>query len=109
MADTIQTYKEGLEEQVETRTRQLSDAQALLIQSGKLSALGEMAGGIAHEVNNPLAVIQMNSQVLLELVDEEPLDRQEIKTVAGMRPTTRARSWTSSRSWMTRSPCAPRR
>ncbi len=84
MADTIQTYKESLEELVETRTRQLSDAQALLVQSGKLSALGEMAGGIAHEVNNPLAVIQMNSQVLLELVDEEPLNLQEIKTIAGM-------------------------
>ncbi len=39
--------------------------QAQLIQSGKLVALGEMAAGVAHELNSPLTAIIGNSQLLL--------------------------------------------
>ncbi len=35
-----------------------TENQALLFQKSKLSLLGEMAGGIAHEINNPLAIIK---------------------------------------------------
>ncbi len=38
-----------------------------LIQSAKLSSLGQMAGGIAHEINNPIAVIRLLSDQLGEL------------------------------------------
>ena len=37
--------------------KQLSEERRLLEQSSQLAALGEMAGGIAHEINNPLAII----------------------------------------------------
>lgn len=40
--------------------------QAQLIQSEKLSTLGEMAAGIAHEINNPIAVVRMFAQLLQE-------------------------------------------
>lgn len=50
-----------------TQTRRL---QSQLVQSEKLSTLGEMAAGIAHEVNNPIAVISMFAQLLREELAE---------------------------------------
>ncbi|WP_447978330.1 ATP-binding protein [Candidatus Nitrospira bockiana] len=40
--------------EAERRNKELRDKQLLLIQSAKLASLGEMAAGIAHELNNPL-------------------------------------------------------
>lgn len=38
--------------------------KVMLTNSSKLASLGEMAGGMAHEINNPLAVIQLQSDLL---------------------------------------------
>ncbi len=47
------------------RTRQLLESQQVkMIASSKLAALGEMAAGLAHEINNPLAIIQGRSEQL---------------------------------------------
>ena len=66
----IQQLAEGqrfLEERVEDRTRELQttlktlqDMQTQLIQSEKMSSLGEMVAGIAHEINNPVNFIHGN-------------------------------------------------
>lgn len=37
----------------------IRDQQALLVESSKMAALGEMAGGIAHEINTPLAIMSL--------------------------------------------------
>ncbi|MCX6119133.1 MAG: ATP-binding protein [Proteobacteria bacterium] len=42
----------------------LEEERAKVIQLSKLSALGEMAGGIAHEINTPLTVITLNAQLI---------------------------------------------
>ncbi len=45
--------------------------EAQLVQSAKLAAIGEMAAGVAHELNNPLTAILGNSQLLLRTVRED--------------------------------------
>jgi len=57
-ARIIQEANERLEARVKARTQELEAAQAELVQAGKLAALGTMAAGIAHELNQPLAGIR---------------------------------------------------
>jgi two-component system NtrC family sensor kinase len=67
--DEYRTLTRTLEDKVEERTRQLQEAQNRLIQSEKLSSLGKMAAGIAHEINNPLTSILINSHLVAEALE----------------------------------------
>lgn len=58
-------YSENLERMVATRTDELRQKDAQLVQSGKLATLGEMATGIAHEINQPLGAINLMAQGLI--------------------------------------------
>ena len=66
-------FNEELRVQVEERTRELRLAQQQLLRSQRLAAVGDLAAGLAHEVNNPLAAIMGNAQLLLmDLEDAHP-------------------------------------
>ena len=43
--------------------RRLKELQDSLVHAGRLAAIGEMAAGIAHDINNPLAVVMMSLQM----------------------------------------------
>ena len=49
--------------------KELRATQAQLIQSGKLASIGEMAAGVAHELNQPLMVIRSTGQYLLRKME----------------------------------------
>jgi GAF domain-containing protein len=53
----------------------LRDTQAQLVQAAKMSALGQLVSGVAHELNNPLSVIIGYGQLLLGREVAEPLRR----------------------------------
>ncbi len=51
-----------------TEERQLENS---LLQAGKLAAIGQLAAGVAHEINNPLTAINANSQMLKMVIPRE--------------------------------------
>jgi two-component system NtrC family sensor kinase len=70
-----ETLTRTLEDRVKQRTRQLEEAQDQLVQSEKLTSLGKMAAGVAHEINNPLTSILINSHLVAErLKDRSDVD-----------------------------------
>ncbi len=77
----ILDYQRILEEKVSSRTMELNlairiadEAKTKSIYTEKLASLGEMASGIAHEINNPLAIIQLNITALEKMLNKGELD-----------------------------------
>lgn len=92
----IQSAAEQLEMKVEERTSSLrertlelqrnvallNETRQQLVTNEKLTALGELTAGIAHEINNPTAVILGNMELLrYELGDQADVVKEEIDTV----------------------------
>ncbi len=50
-----------------------------LMQAGKLASIGELSAGVAHEINNPMAIIVTEKQILLDLVERSPALDEEFK------------------------------
>lgn len=65
---TLQRWNAELDAKVAERTRDLEAAQQQLVRSEKLAAIGQLTASIAHEVNNPIAVIQGNLDLARELL-----------------------------------------
>ncbi|EKV01005.1 phosphoacceptor domain-containing protein [Leptolyngbya sp. PCC 7375] len=73
----LQQLAQELEHRVEQRTAELSDsleklqqAQLQLVQSEKMSALGNLVAGVAHELNNPISFLQGNLEPLQEYIQD---------------------------------------
>ena len=68
--EALKEYSERLEEMVEERTQELREAQEQLVRREKLAVLGQLAGGVGHELRNPLGVIS-NAIYFLQMVLSE--------------------------------------
>ncbi|NMG74626.1 HAMP domain-containing protein [Aromatoleum diolicum] len=87
--EELQRWADELDRKVAERTAELSEAnetlrraQQQLAMSEKLAAIGELTAGVAHEINNPVAVIQGNLDVLRDVLGAaaEPV-RHEIRLI----------------------------
>jgi C4-dicarboxylate-specific signal transduction histidine kinase len=67
----------NIEEQVKQRTHELAEVQRQLVHAEKLATVGTLAGGVAHEINNPLTAILTNVQMLLALNKSLDVDSRE--------------------------------
>jgi two-component system, NtrC family, sensor kinase len=69
----LQRWNAELDAKVVERTHDLEAAQQQLVRSEKLAAVGQLTASIAHEVNNPIAVIQGNLDLVRELLGSDAL------------------------------------
>lgn len=66
-------------------------AEMALLQASKMASLGEMAGGVAHEINNPLAIIQGRAFNLLQCLKRDPTNIAKLQEFAQSIVTTTER------------------
>lgn len=59
------------------REKELKQRQMALVASSRMSSLGQMASGMAHEINNPLAIISGKAQNLHSLLGQMPLNSEK--------------------------------
>jgi signal transduction histidine kinase/iron only hydrogenase large subunit-like protein len=69
-------YKE-----LEDSHKSLEEAKEALERSGRLASMGQLAAGIAHEVNNPLGTLLLHANLLLEECEEETEMKGDLETI----------------------------
>lgn len=62
----LRELSEKLEHDVDVRNQELVKAQAALTRADRLAALGQLAAGVGHEINNPLTYVMTNLKELVE-------------------------------------------
>ncbi|HYX36653.1 MAG TPA: ATP-binding protein [Oligoflexus sp.] len=83
MVDTVNTlstrlhyFNSRMQQQFHLKDQEVRDQRAIASNVVKLATLGEMAGGIAHEINNPLHIIKGYNDILVDQLGQGIMDRE---------------------------------
>lgn len=88
--EELEGWVEKLEEKVKERTAELRLAEAEVARGEKLASIGQLAAGIAHELNNPLTGVLTFSNLLREKMPQGSQDAEDLDLV--IRETKRCAS-----------------
>ena len=67
--------------QLTESSQQLASTQEALLNAEKLASMGQLAAGIAHEVNNPLGILLLHANLLLEDCDDDAAVADDVKLI----------------------------
>lgn len=68
------SFREKIDE-LKTTKKELQKQKEKIINSANLASLGEMAGGVAHEINNPLTIIYGHNRLIQRNINNDPIDK----------------------------------
>lgn len=74
------TFSQRAEAMINARTKELENSRMQLINASKMASLGEMASGLAHEINNPLAIIQGKVKVISLMFEDLNITHKPLVT-----------------------------
>ena len=77
---TIEQLQAAYQE-LEESHKSLEEAKEALERSGKLASMGQLAAGIAHEVNNPLGTLLLHANLLLEECEDDTEIKTDLETI----------------------------
>jgi iron only hydrogenase large subunit-like protein/nitrogen-specific signal transduction histidine kinase len=77
---TIERLKKSLQD-LKLSHDQLEQTKQALFNAEKLASMGQLSAGIAHEINNPLGVILLHANLLLDFVDKHSDDYEDVQLI----------------------------
>ena len=77
---TIERLKKTVQK-LDLSNTKLASTQQALVQAEKLASMGQLAAGIAHEVNNPLGVVLLYAHLLLEACDQDSPQSKDVAMI----------------------------
>lgn len=86
----VTVWSAMLRKEVEKRSRQLKEQQEQLIQADKMTSLGVLVSGVAHEINNPTGLLLLNLPILKDAwhdilpILDEIYEKDQRLTIAGL-------------------------
>ena len=82
--DQIRIAMNSTFDAIDTANATIADQQQRITQTAKMSALGEMSAGIAHEINNPLTIISGKAVVLRKKIEKQEFDAEFFLSEVGV-------------------------